>query len=94
MGIVVAFAGEEVDDEGVFDGEDGVVVVVLVAAVEDLRDDGFVAGGGDLRGLPGESLVSWWVYGGESDWWWSLSLENKLGKKKKKKKKKERSALR
>lgn len=43
---------QEVDDEGVLDGEDGVVGDVLVAAVEDLRDDGFVGGGGDLgRGL-------------------------------------------
>lgn len=48
LSLRVALPREEVDDEGVFDGEDGIVSEVLVTAVEDLRDDGFVGRGGDL----------------------------------------------
>ena len=50
LGFGVVLAGQEVDDEGVFDGEDGVVGEVFVAAVENLGDDGFVVWGGDLWG--------------------------------------------
>lgn len=53
----IPLAGQEVDDERVLDGEDGVFGEVRVAAVEDLRGDGFVAGGRDLVGKKG--AFSW-----------------------------------
>ena len=43
LGLLVVPSRHELDDEGVLDGEDGVVVEVVALSVEDLRRDWFVA---------------------------------------------------
>lgn len=62
LGVGVALEGEEVDQQRVLDSEDGVVLDVLAAAVEDLRDDGLVAWGGELDGCQSVTRQSLKMY--------------------------------
>lgn len=48
LSLWVPLERNKVDNEGVFDGEDGIIVEVVAVAVEDLRNDGFVVWGCEL----------------------------------------------